>query len=280
MNPFVSRKILFTTLLTLAVVLLASCSPAALPQTGAGQQVALDITDSAVTTPQSATPGITTITVTNSRQDSRSLALARLNTGVTLEQFTQALAQGPEGAVELVALAAGLETPPGETQEVTVDLKEGTYVALGLPENDDPPVVGTFPVSGAAAGQTAEPEAVVSVDMRDFQFVMPEQVPAGEQTWEFTNSGNQWHHMVVLRLHEGVTQEDILAMIESGEEPQGPPPFDEVAYFGPQTQGERAWMDINLEPGNYTAICFLPDLATGESHAEKGMIRSFEVQAP
>jgi hypothetical protein len=43
--------------------------------------------------------------------------------------------------------------------------------------------------------------------------------------------------------------------------------------------GERAWVTWDLPAGEYTVICFLPDLAGDmSSHAEHGMVRMLVVE--
>jgi hypothetical protein len=43
--------------------------------------------------------------------------------------------------------------------------------------------------------------------------------------------------------------------------------------------GERAWLDLDLPPGVYTVLCFLPDFASTppKSHLEHGMVRTLTV---
>jgi hypothetical protein len=80
-----------------------------------------------------------------------------------------------------------------------------------------------------------------------------------------------------------MTEEELVAMLQSEEQPQGPPPFTDAGFFGPSSNGESFWVPINLEPGTYTAVCFLPnvlDLSSGESHMQKGMVKTFEVTGP
>jgi len=40
----------------------------------------------------------------------------------------------------------------------------------------------------------------------------------------------------------------------------------------------RIQQDLGREPGNYVAVCFVPDPASGKAHAELGMITPFTVQ--
>jgi hypothetical protein len=41
--------------------------------------------------------------------------------------------------------------------------------------------------------------------------------------------------------------------------------------------GQRQWLPTTLQPGNYVAVCFIPDPATGKPHAALGMLREFTV---
>lgn len=277
-----SRQGISPALLTLLVALslvLAGCS-SAIPETGgdSGSSVQLDISDSRITAPQEVSSGIVTFDLNNTSQARFSVILTRLNPDVTREQFMSAFEQNPEDATSLVAMVGGRDTAGGETSKLTANLSPGTYVAVGFNDSEvGPPITGTFTVSGDQQSTAAEPDADITVDFVDFAFSMPDTVPAGEQTWLFTNSGTQWHHMILWRLEEGLTQDELLEILQSEEELEGPPPFEQVLDFGPLTQNERAWIEATLEPGTYTALCFLPDNNTGQSHFDLGMIKTFEV---
>ena len=121
------------------------------------------------------------------------------------------------------------------------------------------------------------------VNLSDFTFDMPNEVPSGEQTWELRNTGDQWPEMVLFKLQEGTTEEDLVQMLMSDQQPQGPPPFEGAGYFGPVSNGDSFWVPLDLEPGTYAAVCFLPDLAdpaSGKSHVEEGMVKTFQVTGP
>jgi hypothetical protein len=56
------------------------------------------------------------------------------------------------------------------------------------------------------------------------------------------------------------------------------PPF---AYAGGITglaPGSSAWLKLDLHPGNYAALCFIPDPTTGKPHVMLGMITALTVQ--
>lgn len=266
--------------LLLAALLLSACAQQAeIPPTGgevAGSELLISADNANITVPEQVSGGLTRVTLTSTADAPLTINLARLNDDVTLEQFMQAFQEDAIGAVSLVRLLGGIDVVAGEDRTFSVNLDEGTHIAIGFGETEGPPLVTPFQ-AGAAEGDLVPPESVASVDMQDFAFVMPDRVPAGEQVWEVTNSGSQWHEYVIVRGEEGLTQEQLMEMLMAEEEPEGPPPFEVVDYFGPISEGERAWVQVDLEPGNYFAICFLPDAASGTSHVDLGMIQEFAV---
>jgi hypothetical protein len=82
----------------------------------------------------------------------------------------------------------------------------------------------------------------------------------------------------VVRLAEGVTVEDVFGMLSASPPPSGPPPFTEAGGIAGLAQGVEATVTLDLEPGNYMWLCFIPDPESGRSHAELGMIGELTVQ--
>jgi hypothetical protein len=198
---------------------------------------------------------------------------ARLNDGVTLDQFMQAAEQDIMAAVPLVTLIGNAEKKVGI--EVTYDLKPGDYVGLVFQESG-PPLTTSF-AAGAATG-AAEPQASVTAQLADFAFILPDEIAAGPQTWLIENTGAQWHEMAVVKLAEGTSVDDLLAMFSQPEQ-AGPPPFEDILTWSPIGAGQRAWVTWDLPAGEYTVICFLPDLAGDMSpHAAHGMVRTLVVK--
>src|SRR5690606_17084856 len=108
---------------------------------------------------------------------------------------------------------------------------------------------------------TVEPQADVTVDMADFAYAMPDEIPAGPQLWEFNNNGNQWHMMFVVDLAEGAGAEDVMAFLgDPALAPAGPPPFEFApdAGISPIGAGERVWLEFSLAPGEYLVGCPIP----------------------
>lgn len=280
-KPRLSRPVILTAALLVASLLLTACG-AGIPQTGANLPgIAVEFSDTGVSVPASVEGGVTTVTLTNNTQINQSVTFGRLNTDVTLEQFMSAITlEDPTQAVSMVALGGGRDVAPGESNEVILDLKEGTYVVVAFPEQDGPPMTGSFAVTaGSGSGADDPVNAGVTVELADFTFVMPETVQSGADVWAFTNTGGQWHEFAVILPQEGFTQEQFLEMMEQDQQPSGPPPFELVTMFAPISPGERGWLPVDLEPGTYWAICFLPDITSDmTSHAAKGMFREFTVE--
>jgi hypothetical protein len=122
----------------------------------------------------------------------------------------------------------------------------------------------------------AAPEAAFSLHMSDFHFDFPETMPAGEQLWEVSVMG-QPHMALIFKLSEGATAEDVLSFM-SNTEAGGPPPFEFGTLIPAASSGQTFYTPVSLSPGNYVAVCPLPDLAGEGSHAEHGMVDSFTVE--
>lgn len=268
-----SRNLYWCLLLALLAfgLLAAGCSAASMPE------ATIQITDAGLTAPAEIEDGIVRINFEVGQ--GHSPIMARLNEGVTMEQFMEAIAENPDSAVPLVTLLGGGGLVADTSQEVVYDLLPGTHVVIDFVDGQPP--VASFQVAAEDDREANPPKADVQVDLVDFNFALPAEIPAGPQTWEIENKGQQWHEMIIVKLNPGVTVEDIMAMMAAGEGSeegsQEPPPFEDVAFWAPMSPGERAWATLDLEPGTYTALCFLPDFATGMSHLDHGMVRTLTV---
>lgn len=268
-----------------AVLLIAACAAPATPvqpATPAIPEVTFEVSDTAVTAPAEVPAGLVAVMVENSGQAPHGPIFARLNEGATLGQFMQALQEDESGAsaIALVTLLGGGQAMPGESLRQVFDLEAGNYIALDFGEGptEGPPLMTDFTVAGEGSAATS-PAAAVNADLLDFAFALPDQVKAGEQTWKIENKGGQWHEMAIFKLNEGVTVADLMAMMSQEEPPEGPPPFEQIAFWAPMSAGEKAWITLDLNPGEYTVMCFLPDFASDPpvSHLEHGMVRTLTV---
>ncbi len=227
--------------------------------------------------------GLVSFKMDNTGQEAHHMQLIRLNDDVTVEQFQTTLQQDPEALMALVSLPGGVGViEPGQQGEVVLDLTEGQYYLLcfipspdGVPHMAKGMIQPLTVVARDGSDKAAAPKSAAAVMMSDFHFEMPAQLKAGEQTWKIVNQGPQPHEIALIKLAEGKTMEDVMAFMQA---PTGAPPY---AYMGGmQAMGtdQTAWVRLNLTRGEYVALCFIPDPATGKSHLELGMIHSFTVQ--
>lgn len=245
-------------------------------QSGSQQEVTVDVTPNGVNIPKEVPAGYVTFTANNTTQDGFDFSIAQLNSGVTSDQLTQAFQQGPDAALPLVTLYGGGSAQPGNSGSTTVNLPEGSYAAVAIPQSDAPPQFAFFTVTGSSQGSA--PKADLKASLVDFNFQLPDKISAGQQVWEVTNTGTQVHELYIVKPSPGVTQDTILEMMQATEAPNGPPPWTDAGYFGPISPGKTGWVNLNLDPGTYIVICFLPDTNSGQPHVMLGMIKTIQVQ--
>jgi hypothetical protein len=284
---FSSRPLLVsasTAVLCLAYVLLASGSAGARTQDNAVTPPVIDImaSDYAFDAPDTLPAGLVTVRLMNHGQEPHHAQLLRLNDGVSFDDFAADLQAEGEGALRLVTLTGG----PGalstlKTTEVTLDLAPGQYaLACFIASPDGVPhlakgMLKPVTVTANPTQDAAAPEIAGTMTLRDFGFEIPDTVPAGPVSYRVFNAGPQPHELNILKLAPGASVGDVMAWAPD----QGtPPPFEAVGGMNGLSQGVDDYMTIQLDPGEYVAICNIPDPASGLPHSQLGMIQPFTVE--
>jgi hypothetical protein len=276
---------------------LETTTPTPLPALGPEyQELRLVATDHAFTITGQTTAGFTLVTLVNDGQEAHHAQLMHLPEGQTFEELQAAMGQSPEAILDLGRFVGGPSAvaPGGQTQ-VILHLAAGRYVALCFIESPDgvrhlaKGMVQSFEVTASATSNAAaEPKSTGTVTMRDMAFSLPAEIAPGPQLWEIVNKGPQPHEFALLKLAPGLTPEQavrILAAPPPSPEAthvgtpaaDGPPPFTPVGGTTALAAGLRAWAVLDLASGEYLALCFVPDAATGKPHAALGMVAPFTV---
>jgi hypothetical protein len=272
-----------TAVLCIAYVLLAQ-STAARTQDAVATAPVIDImaSDYAFDAPDTLPAGLVTLRLMNHGQEPHHAQLLRLNDGVSFQDFAAALEAEGEGALRLVTLTGG----PGalstlKTTEVTLDLAPGSYaLACFISSPDGVPhlakgMLKPVSVTPTAAQDATAPELSGTMTLRDFGFEIPDTVPAGMTSFRVFNAGPQPHELNILKLAPGASTSDVLAW----QPDQGtPPPFEAVGGMNGLSQGVEQYMTLDLQPGEYVAICNIPDPESGTAHSRLGMIQPFTVK--
>ena len=132
-----------------------------------------------------------------------------------------------------------------------------------------------FLVLVVSMNQSAFAAGLTTFEAFDYGFSGPESVPAGLTTVEIVNHGQDLHHAQLIRLARGRSAEDFQQALK------GNPQVPEWAVLigGPNAviPGERAAAIVNLEPGNYVVVCWIPD-RDNMPHVALGMVKPFQVQ--
>ncbi len=248
----------------------ARAEPAAAP-------IGVVIGDSSITLPASVAPGVETFTISNSGSQPHGASLLRLNDGVDLAQLLQAAGGDDPAGIDALATASGgvQQIAPGESHTLVLDLAPGNYV-IADQEHAAEGVVAQFTAAGAPTG-AAPPAADVQVDAHEFQFDAPQTVAAGATTIGMTDTGQQQHEMVLIRIEDGHTIDDLETAIAdpSGEPPDWVTLQPSLAAVAP---GQSATFSVSLTPGSYAMLCFIGDPQSGQPHAALGMVTTFTAQ--
>jgi uncharacterized cupredoxin-like copper-binding protein len=119
---------------------------------------------------------------------------------------------------------------------------------------------------------------VVTVRASDFTFAAPKSIAAGQTTFRLINDGKELHHVTILKLGAGKSIKDLQASMKN---PIAAPPAWLVAVGGPNAAAPGATIEatLDLAPGNYVLVCFIPSPGEEMPHAAKGMMLPLTVTA-
>jgi hypothetical protein len=247
------------------------------------------VTSEGLDAPTEVPAGRVLLTVENTRETATIVAPIRLAEGDTIEAVVASAEGTGSGNDALVPYndatwAGGAPAMPGETfPGMVINLTPGTWYILDASDlRATPP---SFTVTGNAAPDTSDlPAAAVSIEMTDFQFVMPDRIEAGTHVWKFTNSGEQLHDIHVLQVPAGTTPDEVLTALTR---PEGANPapgtlmINETMIpmfgFGIMSADQTTWTDVTIESGTYVIVTWMSDEVTGVPQLTLGMLSVFTV---
>jgi hypothetical protein len=231
--------------------------------------------------PDSVPAGRTRMTLANDGAEAHQAQLFHLHEDAAVEDLLDALARGgPPAALETGEYVGGTAmVAPGERSraDAVVDLAPGDYVLLCLiPAPDGRPHVAhgmlhPFSATGSP-GDLPVPRPDGSVGLRDYRFDVPAAVE-GDALLELTNrSAAEPHELMVTRVEDGVTAEDVGRALAEGSAPPATPLGGMQAIL----PGASQRLQLDLDPGRYVLVCEVPS-PDGVDHHRKGMITELTV---
>ena len=244
--------------------------------------------DFAFEMPDTIPAGATTFRLRNAGRQPHHLMLYRLDTGHGLEDVLAALRAG--GAhPRWMQPAGGPNAVVGADESVgTVRLEPGRYAAFCHVKSPDnvlhfakgmlklitvtPEQRGRAqPMAGARAGL---PEADLTVTLSDYAFRFSHSPTRGRHRIAVTNRGRQAHEFILSKLAPGKTSADFVHWMDTQE---GAPPVRPHGGATDLPPGGTIVLDMDLEPGRYSAVCRVRDAVDGQPHDRHGMMTDFVV---
>jgi hypothetical protein len=147
---------------------------------------------------------------------------------------------------------------------------------------------GTAASSAVPADQaeTMKKATVGEIEMKDFLIALPSGFK-GKGWYKVSNdAGKQPHETTIVKLASGKTKQDAIDWA-SKPVPEGPPPFESVGGFGGLDPKNVGWVLLDLKPGSYLALCFIPNTVPEEGappgppdlkpHLAHGMVTEFTI---
>jgi hypothetical protein len=255
-------------------------------------ELRLVTTDSGFDSPRTIAAGRYLVTLENQGTAGGPVVVSDVNflqlpPGVTLDELNLLLtvdgATVPDWYDDIIS-TGGFSVAAGDTGYGVLDLEPGEWlVGVGDTNPFRPITVAGDPVVTASS----DPSADLSIELSESVIALPDQLPAGGQVWHATNGGDQLHEIVLVKTTELLTIEQVVAIIalpEGGTLSAGVPDPATLEFpaagVKPLSAGRDIWIEMDLAPGYYVAICLIPDRESGAPHAMMGMVDVFTVGDP
>jgi uncharacterized cupredoxin-like copper-binding protein len=280
-------------LAVLAGLVLASCrsdkppaaeagAPAAAAPAGSAAPSAVTVTatDFSFDAPAELPAGLTTFRLVNRGPSIHHIQLVKFGEGKSFDDFMAALKAG--GPPPKWATMEGGPNPSelGDTSSTMVTLEPGNYAMLCfVPGPDGIPhvakgMVRPLTVKAASVTAAAEPEADVVMKLMDYDFELSKPLTAGRHTIRIENAGPQEHEVAIVKLGAGKEPMDFAKW---GEKQVGKAPGTLHGGVSGIMPGDKAFVEVDLAPGEYGLICFVPDSKDGKGHYHHGMAKKVTV---
>ncbi len=149
----------------------------------------------------------------------------------------------------------------------------GSMAALLGACGSDAPAPDESTTDVVASASTLAPH-VIDVSAGDYFYTMADTVSAGATTFRLATSGQEMHHVQLVRLQDGHTLQELMGAMQSGATP-------DWAHFeggpnAPIPNAATSSVTVNLTAGTYAVLCLIPS-PDGTPHVAKGMSKTLIV---
>ncbi|MFN8582246.1 MAG: hypothetical protein U0163_14890 [Gemmatimonadaceae bacterium] len=110
--------------------------------------------------------------------------------------------------------------------------------------------------------------------LTDYAFGFSTPLTPGKHVIKVDNAAQQHHEFVLFQLKPGKTLDDFGKFAKDY---KGEIPANAIGGVPGMKPGQIEYVPVDLTPGDYVAICFLPDTKDGKPHVEHGMLMPIKV---
>ena len=244
--------------------------------------VTVHASEFAFTAPKIAPAGTITLRMVNDGKQLHHIAVIKLLHGKTVNDFVEAMKKPGPPPAWVVAVGGPNAAAPGQSADATLTLQPGNYALVCfVPSPGDPtPHVMKGMISALTVTPSSTPAvdvpADVNISLSDYKFALSKPFSAGRHTIRVTNDAAQEHEVLFVKLAPGTTAQGLADWVEGGM--KGPPPAMPLGGVSPIGKGRSNTITLDLTPGTYGMVCFLPDAKDGKPHSVHGMTAQFEVK--
>jgi hypothetical protein len=249
--------------------------------------VTVHASDFALDVPATLPAGMTTFKLVNNGPNLHHMVIARLDSGKTYDEAKAALSKPGMPPMWLVPVGGPNAPDPNTESNVTLDLKAGNYVAFcvvdipgGVPHLMKG-MINPVTVTASSSPSAPAPTADVKVSLQDYSFQVSPALTAGKHVIQVDVAPGQPHEIELVKIAPGKKLADFMGEVEGlmkGKAPAGPLSGTAIGGVAPSVAGTTQYFEVDLSPGNYAFICFLPDAKDGKPHLAHGMVHEFSIQ--
>jgi uncharacterized cupredoxin-like copper-binding protein len=278
------------------VIALAGCTAREAPQTAdstvtatattpaAPNVVEINASEYKFEAPDQVPAGLTMFKLNDTGKELHHATLIKLDSGKTFNDLMEGMKNMKPGTPPpgwVIPAGGPNAAAPGASSNLITVLEPGNYaIVCFIPDARGVPHVAhgmakALTVTPNASANMSEPNADITVILKDYQFDFSQPLTAGKHTLKIVTAPGQPHEYTFFQLMPGKKADDIPKYVEAGM--KGPPPGVPIGGVAAMSAGNTAYYEVDLKPGDYAIVCFLEDAKDGKPHFTHGMIQQIKV---
>ena len=243
-------------------------------------------------------PGWTTVSFHNEGDEAHQVMFARLKDGVDPAEVSAAAAgdSSGSGVIEYVDMLGGVSyIGPDQSIDAMVDLPTGTVMAICYVPDPDGVAHGllgmqsaltvdeTSPTSPSppTSPEDEAPQVVGTIELAEDGYVIPDDLPSGWYRVVNTDEGvdgHGLHELAIMRLDRPLDDDEVdevVAALAGNATPSVG--IEALGGLGAISPGFEGYLHLDLGPGDYLAVDFMPDPGDPRPHLLDGYYATFSI---